>query len=334
MRTLSPRVAFLLLSLATCALSVSAVLAFNSSNQPLVSETTVGTEGFAAVQSATLLQPTNTTSTHSSSNNHGPPFWDRFKFRIIVVACFVIFQSILITGLLVERSRRWRASRELAECEERYRNLLETQTELICRYLPDTTLTFVNDAYCRFFEKSRQQLVGSRFLELLPEEARNPTQKHIRRLMENSLSVIYEHEVLLPDGTIGWQQWTNHVIVRTDGIVELQGIGRDVTQQKRAETALRDAEERNLAILRAIPDLIFLQDKDGVYLDYHPKDYQHLVVPAEKFLGKQMTDVFPPEIEVPMRKNLTRAISTGNLQLSEYSIEFEGKRKWFEARTV
>ncbi|HET6861803.1 MAG TPA: PAS domain S-box protein [Pyrinomonadaceae bacterium] len=227
MRTLSPRVAFLLLSLATCALSVSAVLAFDSSNQPLVSETTVGSEGFAVVQSATLLQPTNTTPTHSGSNNHGPPFWDRFEFRIIVVACLVIFQSILITGLLVERSRRWRASRELAESEERYRN-----------------------------------------------------------------------------------------------------------EQKRAETALRDAEERNLAILRAIPDLIFLQDKDGVYLDYHPKDYQHLVVPAEKFLGKRMTDVLPPEIEVPMRKNLTRAISTGNLQLSEYSIEFEGKRKWFEARTV
>ena len=35
--------------------------------------------------------------------------------------------------------------------EERYRTIVEEQTELICRYRPDTTLTFVNEAYCRYF---------------------------------------------------------------------------------------------------------------------------------------------------------------------------------------
>ena len=61
-------------------------------------------------------------------------------------------------GLLLERARRWRVTRGLAVSEERYRNVVQTQTELICRYLPDTTLTFVNDAYCRYFGKSRAEL--------------------------------------------------------------------------------------------------------------------------------------------------------------------------------
>jgi len=287
------------------------------------------------VQSAKALQTFSTTSDPTAPDKTSPvPFWDRFKLRIIVVSCLLIFESILIAGLLVERNKHWRASRELAESEQRYRNVLESQTELICRYLPDTTLTFVNDAYCRFFERTHEELVGSRFLELLPEEARAQTRAHVQKLIDHPESVIYEHEVLLPDGTIGWQQWTDHLIARTDGVLELQGIGRDITQQKRAETALHEAEERNLAILRAIPDLIFLQDKDGVYLDYHPKENHNLIVPPKNFLGKRMADVLPPELERPMRENFNRAISTGNLQLSEYTIEADGKRKWFEARTV
>ena len=333
MRTFSPRVAFLLLTLATCVLSVSAVFAFDSDYKPLENEITVSANSLAVVQPAILLQSDNNAAAQRDTN-HAARFWNRFTLKIIVVAGLVILQSILIAGLLLERSRRWRATRALAESEERYRNVLDTQTELICRYLPDTTLTFVNDAYCRFFEKSREQLVGTRFLDLLPEEARAPAENHIQRLVDNSMSVIYEHEVLLPDGTIGWQQWTDHVIRRSDGIIELQGIGKDITQQKRAETALRDAEERNVAILKAIPDLIFLQDKDGVYLDYHPKNYPYLLVSPEEFLGKRMTEVLPPEIEAPMRTNFTRALSTGNLQLFDYSIELDGKRKWFEVRTV
>ena len=69
----------------------------------------------------------------------------------------------------VERKKHEEA---LRSSEERYRNVVETQTELICRYECDTTLTFVNDAYCRYFGKTRGQLIGMKFLELIPEEAR------------------------------------------------------------------------------------------------------------------------------------------------------------------
>lgn len=65
---------------------------------------------------------------------------------------------------------------EIAErqrLEALYRNVVESQTEMICRYLPDTTLTFVNDVYCRYFGKSREELVGTKFVELVHESARD-----------------------------------------------------------------------------------------------------------------------------------------------------------------
>jgi PAS domain S-box-containing protein len=132
----------------------------------------------------------------------------------------------------------------LRESEEKYRGVVESQTELICRYLPDTTLTFVNDPYCRYFGKTREELIGVKFLELIPEPTREITRAHIESLVENPRVEINEHEALLPDGGIGWQQWIDHAIFDASGkVVELQAIGRDITERKKTEVALRKSEE-------------------------------------------------------------------------------------------
>jgi PAS domain S-box-containing protein len=184
--------------------------------------------------------------------------WDRSTLYIAVALTLIAAQGALIAGLLLQRARRRRAEGGLRESEERYRNVVETQTELICRYLPDTTLTFVNDAYCRFFQKTRESLIGTQFLDLVPPRARALVRQQIRSLLEDPRIETHEHEVLLPDGDIGWQQWVNHVFVDPSGrVVELQGIGRDVTERTRAEEALR----RNEAALRA--SYLEIQDLAG-----------------------------------------------------------------------
>ncbi|HSA81115.1 MAG TPA: ATP-binding protein, partial [Geminicoccaceae bacterium] len=124
----------------------------------------------------------------------------------------------------------------LRESEERYRNVVETQSELICRYLPDSTLTFVNDAYCRYFGRRRDELVGRPFVELIPEAERTAALEHIEAIRQSSQGDTYEHQVVRPDGSLGWQQWTDHVIRNAEGsVVELQGIGRDISDLKVAD---------------------------------------------------------------------------------------------------
>ncbi len=130
----------------------------------------------------------------------------------------------------------------LRQSEQRYRSVVEHQSDLVCRYLPDTTLTFVNDAYCRFFGKTREELIGGRFIELIPDVDRDEAMRHIDVLLRGGAPTTYEHNVLLPDGSIGRQQWIDHAIRSPDGSVELQGIGRDITDRWRAEEALRQKE--------------------------------------------------------------------------------------------
>jgi len=131
----------------------------------------------------------------------------------------------------------------LRQSEQRYRSVVEQQSDLVCRYLLDTTLTFVNHSYCRFFGKSREELIGHRFIELIPEADRPAALKHIDALVRRGEPQIHEHNVLLPDGSTGRQQWANQPITTPDGCVhELQGIGRDITDRWRAEEALRQNE--------------------------------------------------------------------------------------------
>jgi PAS domain S-box-containing protein len=150
-------------------------------------------------------------------------------------------KSHRVTGVVIDITERKKASEALRESEERYRNVVETQTELICRYLPDTTLTFANDAYCRFFGRSREELIGTKFIELIPEPARADALAHVQTLISNQRPVRYEHQVIGRMGRKAWQEWSDHVICGADGkVIELQGVGRDITELKRAKREARD----------------------------------------------------------------------------------------------
>jgi PAS domain S-box-containing protein len=132
----------------------------------------------------------------------------------------------------------------LRQSEQRYRSVVEQQSDLVCRYLPDTTLTFVNDAYCRFAGKTREELIGSRFIDLIPGDEQPAALAHIESLLRGGDPRIYEHNVLLSDGSIGRQQWVDHAISSPDGRIELQGIGRDISDRWRTEETLRQNEVR------------------------------------------------------------------------------------------
>ena len=64
----------------------------------------------------------------------------------------------------------------------------------------------------------------------------------------------------------------------------------------RAEAALRRSEAKATALLRMVPDLMFVMSRDGVYLDYHARTPSELFAPPEAFLGKRMRDIFPAEM--------------------------------------
>ncbi|MDD1686782.1 PAS domain S-box protein [Methanoregula sp.] len=132
----------------------------------------------------------------------------------------------------------------LIQSEERYRAVVEDQTEFICRFSPDGTLTFVNDAYCRYFGLDRQTCIGKPHTATLPDEDRPVMKHHLSHISPKNPVAAIDHRILMPSGEIRWQHWSDRAIFDTSGrIIEFQSVGRDITDRKTTEEKLQRAYE-------------------------------------------------------------------------------------------
>jgi PAS domain S-box-containing protein len=228
-----------------------------------------------------------------------------------------------------------------------YELVVEGQTEMICRFLPDTTLTFVNAAYCRYFGRSREALVGRSFLELVPPEAEPGIRETLAQYRPESPTHAYTHPVTRPDGSEGWQTWTDRAFFDERGrVVEFQSIGRDVTEQVEAERKLRQSEERYRAAAEGGLDAFFLleavRDDAGAVVDFRFVDLNERAADmvsrrARDVVGKQLCVEFPINRTGGFFDRYVNVLETGEPLYDEFEIsaQEEGIRAaWMEHQVV
>jgi PAS domain S-box-containing protein len=110
---------------------------------------------------------------------------------------------------------------------------------LLCSFLPDGEITFVNAEYCKYFGKTSEELVGKNFKSLIPEEDREAVLNDILSLTVSSGLMTHEHRVTALDGQIRWHRWTNRALFDEQGrAVSFQSFGEDITEKKQAEEEL------------------------------------------------------------------------------------------------
>ena len=145
----------------------------------------------------------------------------------------------LLQAIVRDISERKLAEEALRRSERTYRNVVEDQTELISRFRPDGTQLFVNQAYCQYFKKSREDIIGKKFFPRIPAEDHRQVREHFAALTKEKPVAVDTHRVIMMDGSVRWQRWSDRAIFDKKGsIVEYQSVGQDITEQKREEDAL------------------------------------------------------------------------------------------------
>lgn len=192
--------------------------------------------------------------------------------EVRVVECFATANFIPHFHLSVLRdiTERKQAEAALRLSELRYRAIVEDQSELICRSLPDGRLTFANQAYCRYFGKTVDELIGQSFMPLIPEDDQAYVEEQLRSLSPEHPSITYEHRVYRDSGEVCWQQWIDRALFSPTGeLLEIQSVGRDVTPQKEAERALHQLnQELELRVAERTAELHHALD----YLQFHAEN--------------------------------------------------------------
>lgn len=135
-----------------------------------------------------------------------------------------------------------------------YKELIDNQNEMVCKYLEDTTLLYVNNAYAYVFDCEPDDLIGKKFINLIPEDEREAALLHIKSVKHTQMPKKYEHKTILPNGDVIWQEWEDQVILNEDGTPNhFMAVGKNITHLKLVQQEMKKKSDfQNLIMNTAI----------------------------------------------------------------------------------
>lgn len=194
--------------------------------------------------------------------------------------------TILVASINNMLSAMDQAQKELFKSEKRYKAVVEEQPDLICRNLMDGTITFVNEVFCSFFSEHFEEISGNKMDQLvLDGHLRSPEDLRSKLSIDHP-TFTYESRSVKPDAT-RWLLWTCHGIFDDSGLlIEVQSVGRDITDLKEAEEALIQSKRRLADIIDFLPEALLAIDLQGKVIVWNKAMEILTSVKAEQMLGK------------------------------------------------
>ena len=238
-----------------------------------------------------------------------------------------------IAALFHDITADLQAREELRLNEARYRGLVESQHDLVVRIDLDGCILYANDACCRAFGAPRDHILGRSGKSLIFGDDDTQVAEDLAHLSSTTDHTYFERRATTVQGP-RWFGWEAYRIAGSQGDAsEIQCVGRDITEHKEMETALRNSNARGRAMMRAMPDTIFIMTRDGIFVDFHTPDSTGLMASLSTFLGRRVEEVLPHEASDIIVRAGQRAFETGEPQLIEFAQADEGIRH-YEARLV
>jgi PAS domain S-box-containing protein len=232
-------------------------------------------------------------------------------------------QELLVSNQLLQQeiAERQRVEESLRQSEKLYRQLVETQTDLIVRIDLEGRVTFANTVYCQAVDRELPELIGQSVFQFCHPDDLPEVRENISNLLSAPHKSITHEKRLLTVNGIRWLQWKVAAIQNETGeVIELLGVARDITQRKQIEDSLRDSEERLSLALEATEmgiwdwdicsnEILCCANMARLY-DFTPVPFAHSL---EDFL-----QMIHPEDREYVSQTITRTI-TGKI---EYKCEF------------
>jgi PAS domain S-box-containing protein len=246
---------------------------------------------------------------------------------------------LAVTNLLLASAstERLLAQQAMAESEGRYRAIVEDQTDLICRFKTDGVLSFVNAAYCRFYQQPKEQLLGTNFLQTLCEEAQAIPRGIFEALSREQPVVSFDQKVHSPTGEVVWLQYTVRRLFSDSGeTTEFQATIQDVTSRKQSEYAVKASEEKYRSLVANIPDVVWTMNATRELTYVSGNVLNMLGYPVSELIEGQRNlwlERIHPHDRATVEEALQR-LFTGN---NRYDVEYRIRRKdgawvWLHSR--
>lgn len=232
-------------------------------------------------------------------------------------------------GTVSDISDRKKNEELLRQSEQKQRALIEALPDLVMRISrAGVYLDFYATSAFNVIGKTGD-FIGTHINDSLPPDLAAKRLNAIQQALATKEIQIYEQEI-----SVGGVLQIEECRVVACGDDEVLIVGRDISDRKLAEIALRESESHKAAIIRALPDLIMRIHKDGTYLEFHSTDSFNVFGKAEDFVGKNLDKDLSPNLVAQRMKMINAALATGDIQIYEQEILVAGKLQTEEVRIV
>ena len=163
---------------------------------------------------------------------------------------------------------------------------------LIHRFRPDTTETFVNDAYATLIGKPPASIRGTRWIERVSEAERNAYLEELQSLTPDAPFTVMRQSVTDGQGTERCIRWYVRGFFQEGRPDVYQAVGIDCTEQKDVEEKLFASQERMRRFLENVKPVVFAIDPDGTFLLSEGSDLKQLGLERGELVGQSVYDVY------------------------------------------
>ena len=202
---------------------------------------------------------------------------------------------IRFIGTHSDITARKQAEEALRESEEKYRLLVENQTDLIVKVDTDGRFQFVSLSYCKLFGKSEEELLGQSFMPLIHEEDRESTATAMEGLYRPPHTAYMEQRAMTNDGW-RWLGWLDTAMLDEAGnVTAIIGVGRDITERKAAEEALQTERKRAQQYFDIAGVAFVVLDREGRITRMNRRGLDLLGYQATELIGENWFETCLPE---------------------------------------
>ena len=212
-----------------------------------------------------------------------------------------------------------------------YHKVVESLNDMIAIVDRNYTYVLANNALLRNRNMSSEQVVGRSVPDVLGRDIfEQVIRPHLDSCFQGN-TIRYEMKYQYPE--LGERDLlVSYLPIGEAGqVTRAASVISDITEDKRAERALKEAHEKLQATLRAVPDLMFEVDREGRIYDYHAPEHETLYVGPEAFLGKTVAEVLPESTAGVILQAIADADDHGWHRGATYSLDLPGGgRQYFE----
>ena len=237
-------------------------------------------------------------------------------------------------GIRRDITARKQMEEALRQSEETYRTILQQMEDSYFEVDLGGHLTFVNNSVCRDLGYSREELTGMSYKDFTAEDDIESLFRVFNEVYRTGVpNKGFPWKTIRKDGSHGFAETSISLLKNSKGEISgFRGVGRDITERRQMEEALRESEKRLRLISENSSDVICLHDPDHRYVYVSPACKQVLGYEPEELIGTNPWElVHPDDLEALRKEGQEKALQGMPVLLSYRIRKKSGEYVWFES---